>query len=410
MSGGAEGECAVSRCRSASLAAATAVLLALILPTASAAIVWGPFVTNTSETSATVSWKTASPAEAGLVEYAPERSGETCRVTSPGVGAVHHVLLTNLTPATTYRYRVGTGDGTTGDCRFRTFGDEAFTCIIYGDTRAQKPFFTQAERHGLAAERIAAEEDILFVVHTGDFVCEEEEWDEFFAVAGPVLRNTTLVPVAGNHDGSAEAFSAVFGLPPDYSFDAGSLHVTVLDSNDRAWADMDSRTAWLKEDLSSPLPRKIVAFHHPPFSADRQHPGGDRGIREEWCGILSESDADAVFSAHTHAYERYRTDGVEYFVVGCGGAPFYALAEEKPEGYRAGRERTLGYLRATVSADSIDLEMVAVAEFPEGDGEVTMYPAGTVIDAVRLPAERLAGWWTVPASLPGLSELFGLRR
>nr|WP_303715723.1 metallophosphoesterase family protein [Methanoculleus marisnigri] len=402
----------MSRCRNSRFVAAAAVLLAILLPGASAAVVWGPYVTNTSENSAVVSWRVVEEAE-GWVEYAPE-GGETYRTPSPGAGPIHHVLLTGLAPATTYRYRVGAGNETTGDCRFTTFGDEAFTCIIYGDTRAQKPFFTQAERHGLVAERIAAEEDILFVIHTGDFICEEEEWDEFFAVAGPMLRNTTLVPVPGNHDGSAEAFFAVFDLPPYYSFDAGSLHVTVLDSNDRAWADMDTRTAWLASDLASPLPRKIAAFHHPPFSSDLKHPGGDQGIRAEWCDILSNSGVDAAFSAHTHAYERYRAGGTEYFVVGCGGAPFYALAEEKPEGYQAGRGQTLGYVRATISADAIDLEMVAVAEVPEGDGGVvTMYPAGTVIDALRLPADAApesTGWWAVLAALSdgtALSRLQG---
>ncbi len=123
---------------------------------------------------------------------------------------------------------------------------------------------------------------------------------------------------------------------------------------------------------------------------------------------------DAAFSAHTHAYERYRAGGTEYFVVGCGGAPFYALAEEKPEGYQAGRGQTLGYVRATISADAIDLEMVAVAEVPEGDGGVvTMYPAGTVIDALRLPADAApesTGWWAVLAALSdgtALSRLQG---
>lgn len=389
------------------------LLLALLIPAASAAIVWGPYVTNTTGDSAMVTWKTTDEGP-GWVEYAPE-GGEVCRVTSSGEGSMHRVLLTGLLPATTYRYRVGTGDETMGDCRFRTFGDQTFTCIIYGDTRGQKPFFTQAERHGLVAERIAEEEDILFVVHTGDFVCDESEWDEFFAVAGPVLRNTTLVPVAGNHDGSAEAFSAIFGLPPYYSFDAGNLHVTILDSNDRAWADMETQTAWLGEDLASPLPREVVAFHHPPFSSDRKRPGGDLAIRAEWCDILSRSGVDAVFSAHTHAYERYQAGGTEYFVVGCGGAPLYPLAGEKPGGHQVSHEGTLGYVRATVSPKSIVMEMVAVAEVTE-EGEVTMYPAGTVIDTVCLPQDTAppenvaAGWWGAPAALLSVAMLFRLRR
>lgn len=397
----------MNRCRKTRIMAAIAMLFVFLFPAASATIVWGPYVTNTTEESAVVSWKTTSPVE-GWVEYDAPGCGETCRIPS-GKETMHHVLLTDLVPATIYHYRVGTGNETTGDCRFKTYGDEAFTCIIYGDTRAQKPYFTQAKRHGLVAERIAAEKDILFVIHTGDFVCNEEEWDEFFSVAGPVLRNTTLVPVAGNHEGSAEAFSAIFSLPAYYSFDAGSLHVTVLDSNDWAWPDMDTQTAWLKEDLASPLLWKIAAFHHPPFSSDRKRPGGDQAIRAEWCGILSENNVDAVVSAHTHAYERYRVDGTEYFIIGCGGAPFYPLADEKPDGHQMSHEQTLGYLRATINPESVVMEMVPVAEVTE-DGEVTTYPAGTVIDTVRLPAPVSGEWWNVLASLPDIHELSELWR
>ncbi len=374
----------------------------LLVPAASAAIIWGPYVTNTTADSATINWKATGNAT-GWVEYSPEGGGTTC-IPSPGDEGMHRVHLAGLLPATTYRYRVGAGDGVVEDCRFRTFGDRAFTCIIYGDSQGQRPFFTQTERHGLVAERMAEKGDILFLLHTGDFVGDESEWDEFFAIAGPVLRNTTLVPVAGNHDGPVETFTEIFGLPPRYSFDAGSLHVTVLDSNDRAWADMKRQTTWLEEDLTSPLPRKIVAFHHPPFSSDRKHPGGDLALRAEWSEIFSQSGVDAVFSGHTHTYERYRVCGTEYFVAGCGGGPFYPLAEEKPGGYQAGNERILGYVRATVSPGSIDAEMVAVAEITEEDG-VTIYPAGTVIDSVRLPAGMTGGWLSVLTSLPGVPEL-----
>ncbi|MFW5639033.1 MAG: metallophosphoesterase family protein [Methanoculleus sp.] len=393
---------------------AVVMLLALLAPVASAATIWGPYVTNTTASSATIAWKAAEDVTEGWVEYSPE-GGEVCRVASSGeAGGMHRVHLTGLLPATTYHYRVSTGDETIGDCRFRTFGDQTFTCIIYGDTQGQKPFFTQTERHSLVAERMVGEEEILFLIHTGDFVGDESEWDEFFAITGPVLKNTTLVPVAGNHDGPREAFSTIFDLPPYYSFDTGSLHVTVLDSNDRAWADMKTQTAWLEEDLTSPLPRKIAAFHHPPFSSDRKHPGGDLAIRAEWSEIFSQNGVDAVFSGHTHTYERYRSGGTEYFVAGCGGGPFYPLAEDKPEGYQTGYERVLGYIRATVSPGSIGVEMVAVAGITE-EGEAVMYPEGSIIDTVHLPAGApppesvAAGWWGAPMALIGVMMIFRLR-
>ena len=147
---------------------AVVMLLALLAPVASAATIWGPYVTNTTASSATIAWKAAEDVTEGWVEYSPE-GGEVCRVASSGeAGGMHRVHLTGLLPATTYHYRVSTGDETIGDCRFRTFGDQTFTCIIYGDTQGQKPFFTQTERHSLVAERMVGEEDPF--IHTGDFV------------------------------------------------------------------------------------------------------------------------------------------------------------------------------------------------------------------------------------------------
>jgi len=90
-----------------------AVLLALLVPAASAAIAWGPYVTNTTTGSATVTWK-ATGEGAGWVEYSPG-GDEVYRVASSGEGGMHRVQLTGLLPVTTYHYRVSTGDETTGD-------------------------------------------------------------------------------------------------------------------------------------------------------------------------------------------------------------------------------------------------------------------------------------------------------
>lgn len=385
----------------------------LLVPAISATIVWGPYVTNTSTSSATIAWKATEDA-VGWVEYSSESSGTRCVQSTVEMNGVHRVHLTGLLPATTYHYLIGTGDEIVEDCRFRTFGDTTFTYIVYGDTQGQIPFFTQADRHSLVMERMAEEKDVLFLIHTGDFVGDRSEWDEFFAIARPILKNTTLVPVTGNHDGPIEVFSSIFDLPAYYSFDAGSIHATILDSNDRAWADMKTQTAWLKEDLASSLPWKIVAFHHPPFSSDQKHPGGDLAIRSEWSNILSQNNVDAVFGGHTHAYERYRVGGTEYFVTGCGGGLFYPLAEEKPEGHKTSCERVLGYVRANVSPNSIDVEMVAVARVTD-EGGVMMYPVGTIVDTVHLPANTsspesvAAGWWCAPAALVGVMMIFRLR-
>lgn len=64
---------------------------------------------------------------------------------------------------------------------------------------------------------------------------------------------------------------------------------------------------------------------------------------------------------------------------------FTCSRKRSQRGNQASREQTLAYVRAAVSLDSIDLEMVAVAEVVEEDGEAKIYAAGTVFDVVSLP-------------------------
>lgn len=74
----------------------------------------------------------------------------------------------------------------------------------------------------------------------------------------------------------------------------------------------------------------------------------------------------------------------------------------------------LGYIRATVSPGSIGVEMVAVAGITE-EGEAVMYPEGSIIDTVHLPAGApppesvAAGWWGAPMALIGVMMIFRLR-
>jgi hypothetical protein len=41
--------------------------------------------------------------------------------------------------------------------------------------------------------------------------------------------------------------------------------------------------------------------------------------------LFEQYGVDAVFSGHSHAYERYAYNGIQYIVTGGGGAPLYDL-------------------------------------------------------------------------------------
>ncbi|TAJ44556.1 purple acid phosphatase family protein [Methanofollis fontis] len=372
------------------------VVFLLIIPVAvmgaaNTSVVWGPYVTGTTGTGAIVSWKTVDPT-VGAVEYLPPGVNAPLVVTDGRCTDLHHVNLTDLTPGTSYTYQVRVNDSPGPDGSFSTFGNGPVKFVVYADTRAQVPLFTQMERHRLVAERIAQEDNLSFVLHCGDFVTfgdDEEEWDDFFMAGAPMLARTTIMPVLGNHEGNRSLYYEIFSMPEWYSFTAGDAHVVVLDSNDWARGRMDEQTDWMMLDLASSNGTPFVAFHHPPFSSNERLWGGDRFIRENWVPIFEEFDVGTVFNGHTHAYEHYSVNETDYFVIPCGGEEFFSLSENKPEGFVTALEHTLAYLRVSVDDEKTLVEVVPVASVSEDNTAIIhMYPPGEVFETVMLPSER----------------------
>ncbi len=314
--------------------------------------------------------------------------------------------LTGLGPAHTYHYRICfvgndkkisasmteseieslcASSDATADHTFRTLGDEAFTFIVYGDTRAQPPLYSEMDRHKLVADRIATEKDAVFVINTGDLVydnTDEGNWTDFFNAGRRVLANKTYYPVPGNHDTGGSQFADIFGVPPYYSFESGGTRFAALDSNDNA--NYTAEASWLQNELSNSTGWKFVYFHHPPFTSEANHWGGWENIRESWHDILVRENVTAVFNGHIHAYERYVEDGVTYMVIATGGAPMYQLAEKKIPGYQTSLVNTLGYLKVTVSPDEVVMAFVMVAKVSPDGKSVEMYPPNTIFETIKI--------------------------
>ncbi len=362
----------------------------------------GPYLSGTTVNETLVNWLVPIPV-GGVVAYASDAYyRETGRYEQQVIDDAsvyrHYVHLTGLQPDTKYHYAVTVGRETSGDHTFRTFPENGpFTFIVYGDTQEQIPYFTQAERHALVAERIASNEPgALFVLHVGDMVCmvdDEDEWKRFFTAGSVLFANTTIVPVLGNHENNATVWYDSFGMPEWYSFDCGDAHFVVLDSNDWAAPHFDEETAWLRADLAAnqeyregnPAARTFVAFHHPPYSSDTRHPGGWTDIRDLWGPVFEEYGVDMVFNGHVHAYQRYAVNGIQYVVAAPGGGLLYNLTGEKTEGYAAGADHELGYVRVTVDDNSVSSVFVPVAGVSADSRMITeIFPVGTEFDPVRI--------------------------
>jgi hypothetical protein len=369
---------------------------------------WGPFITNTNNNSTVIGWKTLWPGSA-IIRFTEEKYFRTYgtydRYLIEGNDTLHHVTLNDLQPATAYHYRIWfvannqniqgkpapneiealcASSDATADHSFRTLGDEAFTFIVYGDTRAQPPFFTEMERHRLVADRIAGEKDANFIINTGDLVynaADEGDWTDFFSAGRAMLADKTYYPVQGNHDKNAK-YENVFGLPAYYSFQCGRTRFVALDSNDDA--NYPAQGSWLQNELPDDHEWKFVYYHYPAFTSEANHWGGWENIRDSWHGILVKQNVTAIFNGHVHAYERYIENGVNYIVVATGGAPTYHLAEKKIDGYQASLEDTLGYLRVKVNQEQVVMEFIMVARVSVDGNSLEMYPPNTIFDTVEI--------------------------
>jgi PGF-pre-PGF domain-containing protein len=362
-------------------------------------IVRGPYLTGTTTTATVVNWMAQEPV-AGTVEYADDayytaKGGYEKSVAGTAEAGFHHITLEGLTPDTLYHYRVTAGSTTTGDYTFRTFPEDGgFTFVVYGDT--QRPANIK-----LVADRIA-EEEPLFVLHTGDQVNGVEsasEWNDFFRKSGRMLANTTIYTTMGNHEKNHTAYYENFGLPQRYSFTCSDAQFAVLDDNN--WVDINRESVWLKDDLDSDAAWKFVAHHHPPYSSTPDRSGGWILLRV-WGETMRNAGVSAVFNGHVHAYERYVVDGINYVVGGTGAGPLYRLGDNKPEGYQTSLEDTLGYTKVTLYPNGTAVAgFVKVARLSDDANVLEVYPPGSVFETYTMTRPPRADLAAVNLTVPG---------
>jgi len=150
---------------------------------------------------------------------------------------------------------------------------------------------------------------------------------------GPGAVDNAFFPAIGNHDWDDDNGAQYFGffeLPGNeryYELDRGPLHLVFLDSDPRepdGITPSSTQGAWAEAALAaSAAPFQFVVFHHPAYTSGGRTPAMDWPFKT-W-------GADAVLTGHVHNYERlHSADGLEYFVVGQGGAGTSAFGAIHP--------------------------------------------------------------------------------
>jgi hypothetical protein len=135
----------------------------------------------------------------------------------------------------------------------------------------------------------------------------------------------------GNHEGQGALFAKYFPYPMFktgryyYSFDYGSVHVTVLDQYTTFTSGSEQYT-WLVNDLAATSkPWKIILCHEPAYTA-----WGASGVHTNNADMQTDIQplcekyrVQFVIAGHNHFYSRFNVNNVMHITSGGGGAPLY---------------------------------------------------------------------------------------
>jgi hypothetical protein len=327
-------------------------------------IVRGPYLLGLRETEATIVFDTDLPTAASLVWGPTERYGASA---SDAIGTHHILRMTRLRPATVYHYRVRADSNAAAPDLVRSHNDMVQThnnvAVVSAGRAASATLVESADaafhtppesgrplrfavygdvRSGhdvhLALNQALIEEQPDLAVLTGDLVdrgSDEGDWERFFELAGPLLRQLSVFPAIGNHEYAKQgrglgAFMQLFRLPiaaadepAYYSFDVSGAHFVALDSNQYK---APRQLAWFEHDLREARRRRVRAIfvyaHEGPASAGMH---GDNSVcARDYVPIMERYRVSMFFGGHDHDYERGRIGALDYVVSGGGGAELRA--------------------------------------------------------------------------------------
>lgn len=154
-------------------------------------------------------------------------------------------------------------------------------------------------------------------INTGDFVTQwyrpydynETEWAAGMNLS-PLLKEMTFIPVAGNHDSRngfyeyRNVFPKHYNIPnspeliddghiygPNYSFNAGNTHFTILNYHDSNSPVSQEQLDWLDYDLGNHDKTWTIVFSHIILPIEVQK-------------IIDKHNVTVAYSGHEHVYRR----------------------------------------------------------------------------------------------------------
>ncbi len=296
--------------------------------------------TGPTQSTMTVSWNTTTNTTAevklGTVAgtYTQTVSGTTLQANA-GLGYVHQVDLTGLTPDTKYYYVAGNAaDGYTKEASFTTGPTESTNCgnlrfAFLADNRPD-PTFGGGENWPQILGQ-AANHKPDFTLNGGDMVIDGDnigQWIKFLGWTEPVAKSIPLMPVIGNHDngpgeGNNANYNQLFALPKStgtygsntedyYFFTYGNaIFVSISTETFKGGSiPFATQAAWLDEVLTNnPKKWKFVYYHKPTYTTEAlfsiSHEPNEANQNAALVPIIDKHHVDVVFVSHNHWYERF---------------------------------------------------------------------------------------------------------
>ena len=325
-------------------------------------------VTNPGENMANevnINWH--SDIEGTFVEYAPkadedytnairvdgqcealdfDEPGDTWTVYDFSERNVCRATLSNLTPDTQYKYRVGK-TVFSKNYFFKTAGNGSFSFINMSDPQFYGGASAQVW-YDLMADAVSINKNISFALLNGDVVNsgnEGSQWNMFFA--NQEISQMMVAAATGNHEyyaGStttidARFYNAHFNNPKNgasnvinssYYFIYNNALFVVIDSQKTEGGTWATQKAWFEEVVRAhPTQYIIVSSHISIYGAAN----GDNSValRREWMPLFDKYGVDLVLTGHDHIYARSKkifngeetTDrfkGTTYVIGGVAGS------------------------------------------------------------------------------------------
>lgn len=277
-----------------------------------------PHLQNVSQTGATLIWETHEEG-LGAVHYGTKDALLDASAHGAPAVKIHRVRLGDLSPGTSYTYRVDAGDEMQEATFVTAPADEGeITFVVVGDSRRWSDRW-----HETGMDEHVKQWNADLFLTMGDLVVDGhqyEQWPEHFARFQDLTDSTWFVTARGNHEGSqirdteSDWFAKYHELPggePYAYFDWGNTHFVLIsyESTRMPW-DWTKSAAWLDEHLAGVNKQYTVVAHHFPVyctgywstNLSRKEPGL---FAEDFRNVLDKHNVTLDASGHTHIYERH---------------------------------------------------------------------------------------------------------